>query len=195
MIADAAAAARARLALRYSATSWTGAYRRVVRDSFRTVPFYRERWALAPGARVVTKEEALRRGADLIPLGGGPEQTDDRRSARVIGRLAVVLGVAAPATCRPFSLAEAARGLRDPDQPLAPGTLVRDPFFGYLGVVGHCGFWHVPWPEVYARRTESGIAVTLLAQKSPRLVDVALPVGAATTLSLCLRHSCPVITA
>ena len=65
---------------------------------------------------------------------------------------------------------------------------------GYLGVVGDCGFWHLLWPEVYARRTELGIAVTLLQQQSPRLVDVLLSGSAAVTISLCLRHGCPVLT-
>lgn len=195
MIVDAAAAARARMPIRYSAPRWVRAYRRVARDSFRTVPFYRERWALAPASRVITRDEAQRRRADLIPLGGGAEETDDRPSLRVIGRFAVAVGVAHRRTVRTAALVVAAEQFADPDAPLSPGTLLRDPLLGYLGVVGDCGFWHLPWSEVYARRTERGIAVTLLQQKSPRLVDVLLPGDGAANISVCVRHGCPVLTA
>lgn len=195
VIADAAAAVRGRIPIRYSAIRWVRAYRRVVRDSFRTVPFYRESWALGPGSRVIARDEAQRRIADLIPLGGGAEETDDRRSYRAIARFAVDVGAAHGRTGRSGVLAVAAMQFADPDSPLVPGTLFRDPLFGYLGVVGDCGFWHLPWPQVYARRTERGTAVTLLQQRSPRLVDLLLPGSAAANLSVCVRHGCPVLTA
>jgi hypothetical protein len=63
---------------------WRADYLRVVRSTFRTVPFYRERWALdgrtdpvvVPGKTgthggAVPIAEALRRAADLVPLAGG----------------------------------------------------------------------------------------------------------------------------
>lgn len=195
MIADAAAAVRVRLPIRYSAPRWVRAYRRVARDSFRTVPFYRESWALRPGARVTSTDEAQGRRPDLIPLGGGAEETDDRRSHQAITRLAVEVGAAQRRPGRDLGPAVVVEQLAAAQAPLSPGTLLRDPLLGYLGVVGDCGFWHLPWAEVYARRTDVGIAVTLLRQRSPRLVDVLLPGAAAADLSLCIRHSCPVLTA
>jgi hypothetical protein len=63
---------------------WRAAYLWLVASSFRTVPFYRERWALdgrtdpvvVPGKTgtnggAISPEEALRRVADLVPLSGG----------------------------------------------------------------------------------------------------------------------------
>ena len=71
---------------------WLAAYRRVVASSFRTVPLYRERWALGgrtdpvvvPGRTgvhggAIPAEEALRRLADLVPLGGGDHGLDPMR--------------------------------------------------------------------------------------------------------------------
>lgn len=63
---------------------WRIAYRQMVINAFRTVPLYRELWALSgrtdpvvvPGrlgvhSGAVAKEEAARRLADLVPLAGG----------------------------------------------------------------------------------------------------------------------------
>jgi len=194
VIPDAVAAVRARLPIRYSAPRWHRAYRRVARDSFRTVPFYRESWALAPGSRVITREQALRRAADLIPLAGGVPETDHRRSRQAISRFAAEVGAARRRTGRTVGPAVAVEELAGPGQPLHAGTLLTDPLLGYLGVVGDCGLWHLPWPDVYARRTACGIAVTLLQQKSPRLVDVLLPGSAAANISVCVRHGRPVLT-
>lgn len=195
MIAQAAAAARARLPIRYSAPRWVGAYRRVVRDSFRTVPFYRERWALQPGSRVVSMDEVQRRRPDLVPLGGGAEESDDRRSRLAIARFAVDVGAAQHRADRNLAPVVASGAFVDSGAPLALGTLLRDPMLGYLGVVGDCGFSHLPWREVYARSMERGVAMTLLRQKSPRLVDVLLPNSAGVAVSVCVRHGCPVLTA
>lgn len=65
---------------------WRADYLRVVRSTFRTVPFYRERWALdgrtdpvvVPGRTgtdggAVPIAEAVRRAADLVPLPGGSD--------------------------------------------------------------------------------------------------------------------------
>ncbi len=66
---------------------WRASYLRLVDSSFRTVPFYRERWALdgrtdpvvVPGKTgsnggAIRPEEALRRVADLVPLAGGSRE-------------------------------------------------------------------------------------------------------------------------
>jgi hypothetical protein len=63
---------------------WRAAYLRQVRSAFRTVPLYRERWALdgrtdpvlVPGRTgtsggAIEAKEAGRRAADLVPLSGG----------------------------------------------------------------------------------------------------------------------------
>lgn len=63
---------------------WRMAYRQKVASTFRTVPLYRERWALSgrtdpvvvPGRHgvhsgAIQKGEALRRLVDLVPLAGG----------------------------------------------------------------------------------------------------------------------------
>jgi hypothetical protein len=67
---------------------WRTDYLRVVRSTFRTVPFYRERWALdgrtdpvvVPGKTgihggAVPIADAIRRAADLVPLAGGDPGT------------------------------------------------------------------------------------------------------------------------
>jgi hypothetical protein len=135
---------------------WNRAYARVVRSSFATVPFYRERWALSgrPGA-VVTPEEIQTRGEDLEPIAGA----------------------------RPRD-----RGRSVPEH---AGTL-RDPLLGELAMTLSCGQWHVDWPRVYARQTPSGVAFTLLRQRSPRLVDIV--VDPSLRLSACPRHGSPVVT-
>ncbi len=69
---------------------WRAAYLRQVRSAFRTVPLYRERWALdgrtdpvlVPGRTgtsggAIEAKEAARRAADLVPLSGGTVHSGD----------------------------------------------------------------------------------------------------------------------
>ena len=92
---------------------WHAAYRRAVSAAFRTVPLYRERWALdgrtdpvlVPGRTgvdggAVPAAEAQRRLGDLVPLAGGSREVDPLRGLgpvvamdRLVGRgdLVVVL--------------------------------------------------------------------------------------------------------
>ena len=58
---------RTALGLRFSEKRWLAAYRRVIRQVFRTVPFYRERWALVSRDPVLA-DEVQRRRHDLVPL-------------------------------------------------------------------------------------------------------------------------------
>lgn len=125
---------------------WQAAYQRVVLSSFRTVPLYRERWALSgrtdpvvvagrTGAHggAIQADEALRRQTDLVPLAGGEHQLDPHRGlgAVLAGSHAVprgtVVAVLDPASPRPpADLPTSARGqVLDPrwlvaDQPAAP---------------------------------------------------------------------------
>jgi hypothetical protein len=79
---------------------WRLAYRRQVTSAFRTVPLYRERWALdgrtdpvlVPGRTgthggAVDAKEAQRRLADLVPLAGGPAHDGDDLRGRLLGGL------------------------------------------------------------------------------------------------------------
>jgi hypothetical protein len=97
---------------------WLAAYWRVVASSFRTVPLYRERWALSgrtdpvvvPGRTgvhggAIPAEEALRRLADLVPLAGGDQHVDPMRGLGPVlasshplpaGALVAVLAPAGP---------------------------------------------------------------------------------------------------
>jgi hypothetical protein len=71
---------------------WRAAYRRMVNSSFRTVPLYREQWALigrtdpemVPGRRgvhsgAIQLGEVLRRLVDAVPLAGGTALVDPAR--------------------------------------------------------------------------------------------------------------------
>ncbi len=245
---------------------WHIAYRRKVASVFRSVPLYRERWALSgrtdpvlvPGrtgvhSGAIKKEEALRRLVDLVPLAGGTETLDPQRglgaalSARFSFRrggfvavldksdvlppsdlprgvtgcvldlpsgpaesawlaLTVALrrGVPVIAVGSDKQLAELAaelpedlavrldavptRTLCEPDA--GPYGLLHDSLLGYLGVLRHCGRWHLDWRRVYARETDAGVAMTVLAQRSPALVDVLVGPG---TLGRCPRHGTPVV--
>ena len=71
--------------------------------------------------------------------------------------------------------------------------VIRDPALGYLGALGGCGRWHLDWQRVYARRTDAGLAFTLLRQRSPRLVDVLVPGGRHMDLAPCPVHRTPVL--
>jgi hypothetical protein len=146
---------RARLVARL----WRAAYLRQVRSAFRTVPLYRERWALdgrtdpvlVPGRTgtnggAIEAKEAWRRAADLVPLSGG----------RVHG-----------------------------------GDDLRERLLGGLTERRSCGWSHVDWRRVYVRATDAGLAVTLLWQRSPRLVD--LLVGVDGRVGTCPRHGTPVV--
>jgi hypothetical protein len=149
---------------------WRAAYLRAVASAFRTVPLYRERWALdgrtdpilVPGRTgfhqgAIPLAEALRRKADLVPLAGGPQWTDAGRGRPLV------------------------RG----DTPLHHQTL------GFLGEVRECGRLHLDWPRVYARPTTGGLAFTLLWQRSPRLVDILI--GLDGGIAYCQAHGTPVV--
>jgi hypothetical protein len=58
---------------------WQLAYRRVVRSSFATVPYYRHRWALEGRTDPVRPADAERALLDLIPLAGGRSEVDPER--------------------------------------------------------------------------------------------------------------------
>lgn len=243
---------------------WRMAYRRKVASAFRTVPLYRERWALSgrtdpvvvPGrsgvhSGAIQKAEALRRMVDLVPLGGGAALVETLRGLgpalasrfpfRGTGFVAVLdkAGVLPPSDL-PRGVTGCVLGLESSesawraltvalgrDMPvLAVGTdkdlaalvaelpeelavrldavpnrtveeldsgpygLVHDSLLGYLGALRQCGRWHLDWRRVYARETDAGLAVTLLAQRSPSLVDIL--VGTAS-LGRCPRHGTPVV--
>lgn len=150
---------------------WDRAYRRVVRSSFATVPFYRERWAL--GDRdPATVGEVESRLDDLVPLA---EQPGPR-----------------PA---PGPRAGARLSARDPLPPGATaGATIHDELLGDLAVLRGCGHWHVDWRRLYARNTPGGVAFTLLRQHSPRLVDVVVTPGP-LRLVTCPHHRTPGVTA
>ncbi len=245
---------------------WRIAYRQKVASVFRTVPLYRERWALSgrtdpvvvPGrtgvhSGAVKKEDALRRLTDLVPLSGGTAAPDPQRglgsalSARFSfrgGGLVVVLdktdvlppsdlprGVTGCVLDLPSGPAESAwlaltvalrRGVRviavGGDKQLAelaeelpddlavrldavpvrtlreldagPYGLLHDSLLGYVGGLQQCGRWHLDWRRVYARETDAGIAMTVLSQRSPALVDILAGPG---TLGRCPRHGTPVV--
>jgi hypothetical protein len=243
---------------------WRLAYRRKVASAFRTVPLYRERWALsgrtdpvvAPGrsgvhSGAIQKAEALRRLVDLVPLRGGTTLVDSLRglgpalsagfalrgggfvavldkadvlppsdlprgvtgcvldlgsSESAWRALTVALGrdkpvfavgadkeLAALVAELPEELAIRLDAVprREVDElDSGPYGLLHDSLLGYLGALRQCGRWHLDWRRVYARETDAGLAVTLLAQRSPCLVDIL--VGPAT-LGRCPRHRTPVV--
>lgn len=74
------------------------------------------------------------------------------------------------------------------------GAVLYLPLLGYLGGLAPCGRWHLAVHQVYARplSDSGGVAVTLLHQRSPRLVDVSL--GDSVRLDRCPRHRTPVLT-
>jgi hypothetical protein len=76
---------------------------------------------------------------------------------------------------------------RDARNPVLPTDL--DP--GRLLARRACGRWHLDWSRVYARPTGLGLAVTLLWQRSPRLVDIAP--GITGELAACPWHGTPVV--
>ena len=74
-----------------------------------------------------------------------------------------------------------------------PYGVVADRMLGVLGGFRDCGRWHLDWSRVYVRATTAGLAVTLLAQRSPRLVDVLVAGGVAGAVAPCARHGSPVL--
>ncbi|SFB27793.1 hypothetical protein SAMN05216266_107195 [Amycolatopsis marina] len=74
-----------------------------------------------------------------------------------------------------------------------PYGLIHDPQLGYLGAFHRCGRWHLDWRRVYVRSTRAGLAVTLLRQESPRMVDVLVAGGVAGKVASCPRHGTPVV--
>ncbi|MGB3442095.1 MAG: hypothetical protein WBA97_25390 [Actinophytocola sp.] len=245
---------------------WRAVYQRRVASAFRTVPLYRERWALSgrtdpvvvPGRHgvhsgAIQKDEALRRLVDLVPLAGGTATVETLRglgsalAARSDFRgkgfvtvldksdvlppndlprgvtgcvldvvegptesawraLTVALGRDVPvvAVGGDKQLAGLVAELPEelavrldvvPNRTLAeldggPAGLLHDSLLGYLGTLRQCGRWHLDWRRVYARETDAGLAVTLLGQRSPCLVDIL--VGPAV-LARCPRHGTPVV--
>ena len=173
---------------------WRARYRRAVASAFRTVPLYRELWALdgrtdpvlVPGRTgracgAITVDEALHRLADLVPLGGGPAEVDPARGRRtVLGRSAVQHPLTVPS--------------RTLDELAGSGDgVLHDGILGYLGRIRDCGRWHLDWRQVYARETPAGLAFTLLRQRSPRLVDVLVAGGVPGAVRLCPEHATPTV--
>lgn len=157
---------------------WRFAYRRIVASSFRTVPLYRENWALTgrtdpvlvPGRHgenggAMHVSEAVERLADLVPLAGGAEQPDPRRGECNV-------------------LAMDGGGARE---------VLRNPVLGYLGTRRDCGAWHLDWPRVYARETKAGPAFTLLRRSSPRFVDILIDEPMGKRVIQCPSHGTPVV--
>jgi hypothetical protein len=245
---------------------WRMAYRRKVAAAFRSVPLYRERWALSGrtdpvlvsgriGAHsgAIQKADALRRLVDLVPLAGGTALVetlrglgpalDARFSFRGKGFVTVlykpdvlppsdlprgvtgcVLDLGAGPAGSAWRALTVALGRDMPviavgaDKELTalvaelpeelairldvvpmrtvdeldggPYGVLHDSLLGYLGSLRQCGRWHLDWRRVYARETDAGLAVTLLGQESPCLVDV---LAGHATLGRCPRHGTPVV--
>ncbi|WP_154814083.1 hypothetical protein [Actinophytocola xinjiangensis] len=175
---------------------WRVAYRRAVTSAFRTVPLYREVWALSgrtdpvlvPGRTGVdggaVRSSVVRgRLADLVPLAGGAAVVDPTRGLDHVRSLGGFGRDAEPEVVAPDELARAG-GKRG---------VLRDPLLGFLGASRSCGEWHLDWPRVYARATGGGLAVTLLAHRSPMLVDVLVCDGVAGEVVACPVHGTPVV--
>ena len=245
---------------------WRRAYRRKVASVFRTVPLYRELWALSgrtdpvvvPGrlgvhSGAIKKDDALRRLVDLVPLAGGTAFVDSQRglgpalaarfTLRNGGFVAVLdktdvlapsdlprgvtgcvldlssgpaesawlaltvalrrgtpvlavgtdkrlarLAAELPEDLAPHLDAVPARTLRELDS--GPYGVLHDTLLGYYGTLRQCGRWHLDWRRVYARETDAGLAITVLTQRSPALVDILAGPG---TLARCPRHGTPVV--
>ncbi len=75
-----------------------------------------------------------------------------------------------------------------------PYGVLHDPLLGYVGAFRECGRWHLDWRRVYARRTRRGLALTLLTQRSPMLVDVLVEGGVRGAVEPCPRHGTPVVS-
>ena len=90
---------------------------------------------------------------------------------------------------RPDDLAPIGEARRSFD----PRRNLTDPLLGYATVMRRCGQRHLDWRRVYARNTASGVAVTLLRQRSPRLVDILMPVDELARVATCPRHGTPVV--
>ncbi|WP_197321942.1 hypothetical protein [Saccharomonospora sp. NB11] len=132
----------------------------------------------ADSAVSVEVTNALHRGSQVVAVGGDKE----------LARLASAL---------PESLAR--RLDRLPRRTLSeldtgPYGVLHDPLLGYLGALGECGRWHLDFRHVYARRTKGGLAVTLLTQRSPVLVDVLVAGGVHAAVETCPRHGTPVVS-
>lgn len=129
-------------------------------------------------AVLVEVTNALHRGAPVLAVGGDKE----------LARLSAAL---------PESLAR--RLDRLPRRTLSeldagPYGVLHDPLLGYLGAFGECGRWHLDTRNVYARPTRGGLAVTLLNQRSPVLVDVLVDGGVRASVDTCPRHGTPVVS-
>jgi hypothetical protein len=68
------------------------------------------------------------------------------------------------------------------------------PTLDELAVLRDCGLWHLDWRRVYARETPDGVALSLLRQRSPRLVDI-VGAPAPRRLVTCPQHRTPGVTA
>jgi hypothetical protein len=115
---------------------WRLAYRRMVNSAFRTVPLYREQWALrgrtdpvlvrdrtGVHSGAVRMNDVLRRMVDLVPLAGGSDRTDPTRGlgpvlsvGRSLHRNDFVAVLDAKDTPRPWDLPRGVRGrVLDPE--------------------------------------------------------------------------------
>ncbi|MFC4852542.1 hypothetical protein [Actinophytocola glycyrrhizae] len=117
---------------------------------------------------------ALGRDAPVLAVG------DDKRLAELVAELPEELAVRLDVVPR--------RTITELDG--GPYGLLHDPLLGFLGTLRQCGRWHLDWPRVYARETDAGLAVTVLGQRSPCLVDI---VAGPATLGRCPRHGTPVV--
>ena len=163
----------------FSKQRWDRAHERVVRSSFASVPFYRERWALVTGDPAGVAELEQRRD-DLVPIGGTPRFDPRRGLDRLLRRV---------------DHTGAAWSARDPlPAGATAGSTIRDGLLGDLAVLRDCGHWHLDWRRIYARNTPRGVAFTLLRQQSPRLVDVVVAPGPLRVM-ICPRHHSPGVTA
>jgi hypothetical protein len=163
-----------------------------------------------PGTVVVVLDPAIRLPPVDLPRGVRGSLLDaDSLSAAALGELTStlrrngkVLAVGPDkylgllATALPDELA--ARLVTVPQRELdgldgGPFGVLHDPALGYLGGFGACGRWHLDWRNVFARSTSAGLAFTLLAQRSPRLVDVLIAGGVRGRVEPCPRHGTPVV--
>ncbi len=171
---------------------WHAAYRRMVRSSFATVPYYRHRWALdgrtdpvlVPGRTgthggATLPADAENALVDLIPLAGGRSEVDPSRG---LGSVLGLLPRGAEVVVRELAQLEDCQS-----------GVIHDRMLGYLGAFGDCGRWHLDWHRVYARETDAGLAFTLLRQDSPRFVDLLAGDGVPGGVASCPRHGTPVV--
>lgn len=81
-------------------------------------------------------------------------------------------------------------------RPVGQPVLLHEPRLGYLGaLVPGCGSFHLDWRRVHARDRDGALALSLIRQRRPTLLDI-MPSGAdAVTVDECSRHGSPVLRA